>query len=103
MKKEYERYEFGTEINNFVDLGDDWAILHFSFLSKRYMMFVTCNNQSEFDKISPVMENIFNAIGVEPLLEEEFSRDITWYEADEIILKYLKYIKNPDIPSVPKA
>ena len=101
-EEEYERYEFDAKVYNFIDFGDNWVILHFSFLSNRCMMYIECCNQSKFDKISPALENIFNAIGVDPLLEDEYSRDLTWQEADEIILKYLKYIKNPDIQSVPE-
>lgn len=101
--EEYERYEFSIKIGDFVNLnGYDWVTLHFVFKANKCMMFVECCNQSKVDKITPALENIFNAIGVEPLLEKESSRDITWQEADEIILKYLKYIKSPNIPSVPK-
>lgn len=107
-EEDFDRYEFDVMIEDFVNIDDNnWVILHFSFQANHCMMFVeSCNqsksNQSKVDKISSVMENTFNAIDVEPLLEEEFSRNITWQEADDTILKYLEYMKNPKIPLVPE-
>ena len=101
--EEYECYEFDVCINDFVNIdGHDWANLHFSFLANKCTMYVECCNQSKEDKISPALEVLFGAIGVDTLLEEEYSREITWQEADEIILRYLRYVKNPWIPSVPE-
>lgn len=101
--EDFDRYEFDVTIEDFVNIDDnDWVNLNFSFQSNHCMMFIESCNQSKVDKISSVMENIFNAINVEPLLEEEFSRNITWQEADDIILKYLEYMKNPKILPVPK-
>lgn len=101
--EEYERYEFDVCIEDFVNInGYDWANLHFVFMASRCMMFIECCNQSKVDRLSPVLAKTFNAMDVDPLLDEEFSRDLTWKEADEIILRYLKYMKNPEIVSVPE-
>lgn len=100
--EEYERYEFDAKIYNFIDFGEDWATLHFSFQSNKCMMFLECINDSKSGKLSRALEIIFNALEVEPLTEENAYKDITWEEADEIILKYLQYMKNPEIPSVPE-
>lgn len=100
--EDYERYEFDVSIDDFIDFDIDWVILHFSFQSNKCMMYLESCNQSDGDKLSSTLEKIFNAINIDPLLEAEFSRDITWQEADEIILKYLKYMKNPEIPSIPE-
>lgn len=100
--EEYERYEFDAKIIYFIDFGKDWANLHFSFQSNKCMMFLECINNSKSGKLSRALETIFNALEVEPLTEESAFRDITWEEADEIILKYLQYMKNPEIASVPK-
>ncbi len=100
--EEYEHYEFDAKIKDFIDFGDDWANLHFSFQSNKCMMFVECINESESDKLSRALETIFKALSVEPLTEENAYRDISWEEADKIILKYLKYINCHEIPSVPE-
>ncbi len=101
--EEYERYEFDVCVDDFVNInGYDWVDLHFSFLANKCTMYVECCNQSKEDKISPALEVLFGAIDVNPLLEEEYSREITWQEADEIILRYLRYMKNPKIPSLPE-
>jgi len=91
-EEEYERYEFTVSIDDFIDFCDDWAILHFAFKSKKCTMFVESINQSRVDRISPALKNIFEAMDVDPLTNEEQSRDLEWEEADNIILKYLKYI-----------
>jgi hypothetical protein len=102
-EEDCERYEFDVAINDFVDIdGLDWANLHFVFKSGKCMMFIECCNQSETDKVSLALTRKFNTLGVEPLLEEEFSRDISWEDADKIMVKYLQYVNNPEIPEVPE-
>ncbi|MFA6397819.1 MAG: hypothetical protein WDK96_03185 [Candidatus Paceibacterota bacterium] len=104
--EEYERYEFTAVINDFAKINDgslDYVNLHFCFQSNnKCLMFITSVNQSESNKLPDALETTFRALGVEPLTKESDRRDIVWQEADEIILKYLKYIKSPDIPSVPE-
>ena len=101
--EEYERYEFDAKIKDFIDLGDDWAYLHFNFRSNsKCTMYIEGINQSGSNRLFDAQETIFNALGIDPLTEESSDRFITWEEADETILKYLKYMNNPEIPSVPK-
>ena len=100
--EEYERYEFDAKIGDFIDFGDDWAILHFNFQSNKCMMFIECVNQSKSGKLSRALETIFNALEVDSLTEENAFRDLTWEEADKVILKYLKYMNSPEIASAPE-
>ncbi len=102
-EEDYERYEFDATIYDFVDLREDSASLHFSFISGKCAMWIEYFEQSNNGSLSCALEKIFDAIDVEPLLEKEYLRNITWQEADEIILKYLKYMKNPEIPPVPES
>jgi len=102
--EEYERYEFDVCIEDFVNINNhDWANLHFSFMANKCLMYIEDCNQSKNDNTSPALEILFGAICVEPLLGQEGPREITWQEADEIILKYLKFMKNPEIPPVPES
>lgn len=101
--EEYDRYEFDARIEQFVDFGEDWAMLHFSFqANNKCMMFIEDCDQSGRGKLGRALERIFNAIEVDPLTEEDSSIDITWEEADEVILRYVKYMNNPEVPSVPE-
>lgn len=100
---EYQRYEFDVEITDIVHFNNDWVNLHFSFLSRKCEMYAEIINQSKDGRLSLALENIFNVLEVEPLSEtNNFFRDITWQEADEIILKYLKYMGGSVIPSLPE-
>lgn len=90
--EEYYRYEFTVQTSNLVELSNGCADLGFSFVLGKCIMYPIVSE----NKYVEAIEHVLNSIGHSLLVN-----DLTWKEADEIILKCLKYINNPEIPFVP--
>lgn len=89
-EEEYEKYEF-TICFEFVFLSpSNWATLFFLFKSNdKCQMFIEFSSAQEYEEIIPKVEEMFNRLNVEPLSEENSSRDISWQRAEEIISNFL--------------
>jgi len=89
--EEYGRYEFAVMIK-VIDPDDGCSYLGFSFNGDKCLM----HDSSSEKKYEEMLITTLNSIGI------EMSDYITWHEADRIILRVIQFLKNPDIPSVPK-
>lgn len=93
---DFDPYEFDITILDFVTNGFQWIHLGFGFKKEYCMMYVN-GHWPETENKSHLISK-FESIDVEPLFMKDFSRDISWQEADEIIMKYLKTLETPPSP-----
>lgn len=88
---DYERYEFAVKIDNFVDFGKKFATLYFFFLVNDKCNILLDSSDSS---INETVEQMFNILETERLSYENHSKVVTWQEADVIISKYIRYMRN---------
>ena len=97
----YERYEFSVQIENFILMDNlDSSTLFFYLQADRCQIFIMYLGENE-DKILSASDKMFEILGIEEIREGSHIY-LSWQEADDIITRYIRYMKNPEIPSVPQ-
>lgn len=97
---EYGKYDFTVELEVFC-LGDSYAFLYIIFQEENAMLILDSYFDEYDDEFEATIENRLEELGIGDLSSDNFSKKVSWLEADQIIVKFLKSkaVKIPPPPT----